>query len=100
MPSRGFADTLAPVRRGVEELAAIGATTCHDLCERMFQTLIADRKFLATFYTLPPSACLLAELAVQRLSVDWSDAEAESCERWQHIATELDWLAPAVNEGL
>ena len=76
MPSRGFADTLAPVRQGVEELAAIGATTYHDLCGRMFQTLIADRKFLATFYTLPPSACLLAELAVQRLSVDWTDGES------------------------
>ena len=76
MPSRGFADTLAPVREGVEELAAIGATTYHDLCGRMFQTLIADRKFLATFYTLPPSACLLAELAVQKLSVDWTDGES------------------------
>ena len=27
MPARSFADTLAPVRQGVEELAAIGATT-------------------------------------------------------------------------
>ena len=76
MPARGFAGTLAPVRQGVEELAAIGATTYHDLCGRMFQTLIADRKFLATFYTLPPSACLLAELAVRRLPVDWADAES------------------------
>ena len=42
----------------------------------MFQTLIADRKFLATFYTLPSSACLLAELAVSRLHVDWADREA------------------------
>ena len=42
----------------------------------MFQTLIADRKFLATFYTLAESACLLAELAVDRLDVDWSDRAA------------------------
>ena len=42
----------------------------------MFQTLITDRKFLATFYTLPQSACLLAELAVERLDVDWSDRAA------------------------
>ena len=42
----------------------------------MFQTLITDRKFLATFYTLPESACLLAELAVERLDVDWSDRAA------------------------
>ena len=39
----------------------------------MFQRLIADRKFLATFYTLPSSAALLAELAVERLDIDWSD---------------------------
>ncbi|MYF69631.1 MAG: hypothetical protein F4053_15750 [Proteobacteria bacterium] len=71
-----LASAMAPVRSGVEDLAAIGATTYHDLCGRMFQTLISDREFLATFYTLPPSACLLAELSVERLSVDWSDAEA------------------------
>ena len=60
----------------VQSLAQLGATTYHDLAGRMFQTLIADRKFLATFYTLPESACLLAELAVERLKVDWSDRSA------------------------
>ena len=39
----------------------------------MFQRLITDRKFLATFYTLPSSAALLAELAVSRLNIDWSN---------------------------
>ena len=37
----------------------------------MFQTLISDRKLLAKFYTLPFSACLLAELAVFKLDRDW-----------------------------
>ena len=60
----------------ISELMKLGATTYHDLTGRMFQTLIADRKFLATFYTLPPSACLLAELAVDRLHVDWTDRAA------------------------
>ena len=60
----------------ISELMKLGATTYHDLTGRMFQTLIADRKFLATFYTLPPSACLLAELAVDRLNVDWTDRAA------------------------
>ena len=60
------------------DLAGLGATTLHDLSGRMFQRLIADRKFLATFYTLPTSAALLGELAVARLDsrTDWSDAEA------------------------
>jgi len=43
---------------------------------RLFGELIGDRKFLATFYTRPASAALLAELAVDRLDVDWSDPEA------------------------
>ncbi len=60
----------------IPELTKLGATTYHDLMGRMFQTLIADRKFLATFYTLPPSSCLLAELAVDRLNVDWADRTA------------------------
>ncbi|MDE2928208.1 MAG: hypothetical protein OXT71_17605 [Acidobacteriota bacterium] len=59
-----------------EELAGIGIATMHDLSGRMFQKLIADRKFLATFYTLPTSATLLAELAIDRLDFDWSNREA------------------------
>ena len=64
--------------QAASDLAGLGATTLHDLSGRMFQTLIADRKFLATFYTLPTSASLLAELAVSRMDAetDWSDPEA------------------------
>ena len=62
--------------QATNELAGLGATTMHDLSGRMFQRLIADRKFLATFYTLPPSATLLGELAVGRLETDWSDSDA------------------------
>lgn len=58
------------------DLVTVGATSHHDLCGRMFQRLITDRKFLATFYTLPNSGTLLAELAVARLETDWSDREA------------------------
>ena len=78
-------DILGPIRNGTAQdilerlfevatqLVSLGATSQHDLCGRMFQRLIADRKFLATFYTLPSSATLLAELAVSRLDIDWSD---------------------------
>ena len=64
--------------QAASDLAGLGATTLHDLSGRMFQTLIADRKFLATFYTLPTSAALLAELAVSRMDAetDWSDPDA------------------------
>ena len=57
-------------------LDGIGVTTTQDLAGQMFGRLIADRKFLATFYTRPSSAALLAELAVSRLGVDWADAGA------------------------
>ena len=64
------------IAQSLPDLVGLGATTYHDLTGRMFQTLITDRKFLATFYTLPESACLLAELAVDRLDVDWADRAA------------------------
>ena len=58
-----------------DEMDALGVTNAHDLTGRIFQRLIADRKYLATFYTLPASASLLARLAVARLDdVDWSDS--------------------------
>ena len=58
------------------DLSEIGVTSLHDMSGRMFQRLIADRKFLATFYTLPTSAALLADLAVDRLACDWSSPRA------------------------
>ncbi|MGI9307211.1 MAG: hypothetical protein ACR2P5_07920, partial [Gammaproteobacteria bacterium] len=47
-----------------EQLIEEGVVRSHDLSGRVFQRLIADRKYLATFYTRPASATLLANLAV------------------------------------
>ena len=76
LPIKAVPPVMNRIAESVSDLAQLGATTYHDLTGRMFQTLITDRKFLATFYTLPESACLLAELAVGRLDVDWSDRVA------------------------
>ena len=59
-----------------QELADSGVTRSHDLSGRLFQRLITDRKFLATFYTRPAAATLLAEMAVRKMDADWSDADA------------------------
>ena len=66
-------ETLAVVS---SELEAHGVTQSHDIYGRTFQRLISDRKFLATFYTLPASATLLAELAVGLVDADWRDQKA------------------------
>ena len=64
-------------QRAAAEVAATGVTNAHDLTGRIFQRLIADRKYLATFYTLPASAALLARLAVAKMDeMDWSSADA------------------------
>ena len=46
------------------ELVANHMMRSHDLTGAVFQRLIADRKFLAAFYTNPSSAVLLAGLAI------------------------------------
>ena len=71
--ARGLIEYL---RAAADELAALGITTTQDLAGQMFGKLIADRKFLATFYTRPESAALLAELAVARLDAAWADAKS------------------------
>ena len=85
LPAAEAAQLLTGLRTTVEDVAATGANQAHDLTGRIFQRLIADRKYLATFYTLPSSAALLARLAVAKLcpepaegidGVDWSDADA------------------------
>ena len=65
----------------------------------MFQRLIVDRKFLATFYTLPSSAALLAELAVTRLDTDWSDRDTVSALRIADFACGTGALLNATYEA-
>ena len=76
IPDATASAVLNHLARVAEALHQLGAATTHDLSGQMFGRLIADRKFLATFYTLPASASLLAELAAARLDLDWSDPEA------------------------
>ena len=75
--SADAARILHRLRDTAQAVNATGVENAHDLTGRIFQRLIADRKYLATFYTLPASAALLARLAVAKLEgVDWSNAEA------------------------
>ena len=74
--SADAARLLHRLRDTAQAVNATGVGNAHDLTGRIFQRLIADRKYLATFYTLPASAALLARLAVAKLEgVDWSNAE-------------------------
>ena len=77
LPSGDAANILRRLRDTAQSVNATGVDNAHDLTGRIFQRLIADRKYLATFYTLPASAALLARLAVAKMDgVDWSDPEA------------------------
>ncbi len=71
------ADILRTLEHTASDVNATGVDNAHDLTGRIFQRLIADRKYLATFYTLPASAALLARLAVAKMvGVDWSNLES------------------------
>ena len=77
LPTREATGILRLSQRTADNVAATGVTNAHDLTGRLFQRLIADRKYLATFYTLPASAALLARLAIAKLEgVDWRSADA------------------------
>ncbi len=77
LPSEYASRVLSTLHYTVGELSATGVDNAHDLTGRIFQRLIADRKYLATFYTLPASAALLARLAVAKMdNVDWADSKA------------------------
>ena len=74
LPAGDAATILRRLRETAQAISATGVDQAHDLTGRIFQRLIADRKYLATFYTLPASAALLARLAVAKLDgVDWAD---------------------------
>ena len=77
LPSGESAEILDVLRPTAQQVNATGVDNAHDLTGRIFQRLIADRKYLATFYTRPASAALLASLAVAKLGggVNWSDVD-------------------------
>ena len=66
-------DILNSCAQTAERLLALDATARHDLAGRIFNRLIADRKFLAAFYTKIPTATLLAGLALDPSR--WPDAD-------------------------
>ena len=63
-PLRLATDALKYMVSTAEQLVSLSVTQSHDLTGTVFQRLIADRKFLATFYTRPEAATLLAHLAI------------------------------------
>ena len=90
---------LRRLRDTAQSVNAAGVDNAHDLTGRIFQRLIADRKYLATFYTLPASAALLARLAVAKMDgVDWSDPEAIGQLRVADFACGTGALLSAVYE--
>lgn len=82
LPPKSAVQTLNRLWDTAEQLVAGGVTKSHDLTGVVFQRLIADRKFLATFYTRPAAAALLAALALPldgRLrDLPWGDTSALS----------------------
>ena len=101
LPSYSAARILGELRETAQRINSTGANFGHDLTGRIFQRLIVDRKYLATFYTLPASAALLARLAVAKLDgVDWSDADAIGNLRVGDFACGTGALLSAVYEQL
>ena len=101
LPSSDAADILRRLRHTAQSVNGTGVNNAHDLTGRIFQRLIADRKYLATFYTLPASAALLARLAVAKIeSVDWSSADAIGKLRIGDFACGTGALLSAVYEQI
>ena len=101
LPADAAARILRRLMLTAESINAAGAHIAHDLTGRVFQRLIADRKYLATFYTLPASAALLARLAVAVMDgVDWSDPNAIGALRIADFACGTGALLSAVYEQI
>ncbi len=100
-PSGPAKQILDQLRDTAQEVDAAGVDNARDLTGRIFQRLISDRKYLATFYTRPASAALLARLAVSKLQgIDWSDPETIARLRIGDFACGTGALLSAVYEQI
>ena len=101
LPSDIALRVLHCLRSTAAKVNGTGVNNAHDLTGRVFQRLISDRKYLATFYTLPASAALLARLAVAKMEgVDWGDPEAIGRLRVGDFACGTGALLSAVYEQI
>ena len=79
IPMRRTGSIMGALRRASTTLTQSGFMRSHDLTGTVLQRLIADRAFLATYYTRPEAAALLAGLALPTTrppgGSDWGDAE-------------------------
>ena len=96
-PAARILDQLANVAGALE---AHGVTQSHDVYGRTFQRLISDRKFLATFYTRPAPATLLAELAVGMMDTAWNDPERMAKQRICDLACGTGTLITAAYRAM
>ena len=101
LPPYDAAQILDKLRDAAQRVNAGGAIFAHNLTGRTFHRLIADRKYLATFYTLPESAALLARLAIAKLNgIDWANADAIGNLRVGDFACGTGALLSAVYEQI
>ena len=100
LPARLAGLILEVIAPAAERVSTAGVHRSHDLTGRMFQRLITDRKFLATFYTRPEAAGLLADLAVARLEADWTRPEEVTSLRIADLACGTGTLLAAAYQVL
>ena len=101
LPAEFAVRILRRLRQTAASVNGTGVNNAHDLTGRVFQRLISDRKYLATFYTLPASAALLARLAVAKMEdVDWADPAAIGKLRVGDFACGTGALLSAVYEQI
>ena len=65
MPTATANDVLDWLWRTCQKLVAGGVTRSHDLTGTVFQSLIADRQFLATYYTRPEAAARTGAMEIR-----------------------------------
>lgn len=100
LPPRVAITVVGRMEKMTGRLESLGVLAMQDISGQMFQRLISDRKFLATFYTLPTSSALLATLGVGRLDIDWSDPEAVTGLRIADLACGTGTLLGAAYQAL
>ncbi len=72
-------EVLDECARAAMKLLAMGTVGQHDLAGRIFNRLVSERKFLASFYTTIPAATLLAGLSLlpeRWPNLQWANVEA------------------------
>ncbi len=95
-----IAEALRTLAEKAQKVVTMRAALRHDLMGRVYHRLLAEAKYLGTYYTGIPAATLLLKLAFRGIKAEWHDPEKLASFRVADLASGTGTLLMAAADAI